>query len=455
MIPFRAVLAVEGTRTDEGYMHRVMPLGVMTWRALPLTLRAIAEDFGGHGGAFPIGRIDTIERIGPNIVSTGMLDDEGTGEDADRRRDVIRQITTQQMNGVSVDPGGVAADETCIATDADGWCTEVDVTFTLYEIGAATVVPIPAMAETIIEIVSGAPQGATVEDIVQAGLEDGGVPAMAAAVVASGIERFTPPAEWFEDPALTSLTRVAMVTDDGRIFGHLCSWDDCHIAFSDRCQKPWDSPTDFAFFHSCEIDTDAGPLAVGPIAATGGHAPTDRPIRWQDAQAVYDDPTSCAAYARIGRDEFGIWFSGAVRPEATAEQVEMLMTHQLSGDWRRIGGAMEVVAACAVNVPGFVRALALTASGMPQAAVVAGMRPAMAGVTASAVPVKHECSCGGTTAAVSPAAAVTAPLELGGYTVDPRDEYEEEIAGLRARLATYDSMFAPQLREHLLARLGV
>jgi hypothetical protein len=49
----------------------------------------------------------------------------------------------------------------------------------------------------------------------------------------------------------------------------------------------------------------------------------------------------------------------------------------LSGDWRRIGGNLELVAALAVNVPGFPvpRPRGLVASGSMQSLVAAGMLP--------------------------------------------------------------------------------
>lgn len=429
---FRAILAMENVRTDEGPLHRRFDAGAFTWRELPLTLRAIREDFGGHGGAFPIGRIDTIERTGDAIVATGVLDDEGQGADSDQRRDVIRMIENGTMNGVSVDPGALEVEETCVATDDDGWCTDVEMNFVAYQIGAATVVPVPALEGTLIELVADAP-ARTVESTLNP---------QAAAIVASGSGRVAPPADWFDDPELEALTRHSVITEDGRIFGHLAGWEDCHISFPDRCQRPWDSPTDFAYFQTCSIVTTDGERRVGPIAANGGHASTQGPgaADWRAAQAVYDDPATCVAYVAMGRDAFGIWYAGAIRPEATEEQVAMIQTHQLSGDWRRIGGEMEVVGACAVNVPGFVRTLALTASGEPLAAVIAGGNPKNAS-NQSGGTLEHatDCGCGGHAAASIPGFAT------GGNV---------EVDHLRARLATYDDLFQDQLRERLRERLN-
>lgn len=445
---FRAILAMEGVRTDEGMLHRRFDAGAFTWRELPLTLRAIHEDFGGHGGAFPIGRIDAVERVGLAIVGTGILDDEGTGEGADQRRDVIRQIENGTMTGVSVDPGALEIEETCVASDADGWCTDVEMNFVSYQIGAATVVPIPALEGTMIEIVADDAPARTVDSILNPS---------AAAVVASGSQRVAPPAEWFDDPQLEAITRHSVITEDGRIFGHLAGWDDCHISFPDRCQRPWDSPTDFAYFHTCSIATSGGERRVGPIAANGGHANTKGPAAadWRAAQAVYDDPATCTAYVALGRDAFGIWYAGAIRPEATEEQVNMLQTHQLSGDWRRIGGEMEVVGACAVNVPGFVRTLALTASGEPLAAVIAGgnMKNASnqsGGTLDCGCSPTVDCGCGGHTGAnaIMDRRSVASP-RTNGKSWD-----QAGAERLERHLALYDDLFGVQLRERLRERLN-
>jgi hypothetical protein len=86
-----------------------------------------------------------------------------------------------------------------------------------------------------------------------------------------------------------------------------------------------------------------------------------------------------------GEDEHGIWLAGGLRPSVSAEQVRELRGASLSGDWRSIGGNLELVAALAVNVPGFpvprVQA-GLAASGVQTALVAAG------------VELDSDCGCG-------------------------------------------------------------
>ena len=86
--------------------------------------------------------------------------------------------------------------------------------------------------------------------------------------------------------------------------------------------------------------------------------------------AHYDNTGTAVADVAVGEDEFGIWVAGAIRPGATPSQVEALSRSSLSGDWRRIGGNLELVAALSVNTPGF--PLAVVASGRVEALVASG-----------------------------------------------------------------------------------
>jgi hypothetical protein len=71
------------------------------------------------------------------------------------------------------------------------------------------------------------------------------------------------------------------------------------------------------------------------------------------AIAHYDDAGTCFALVHVGEDAHGIWFSGVPAPGATDEQLAAGLAAPLSGDWRSVGGNLELVAALAVNTPGF------------------------------------------------------------------------------------------------------
>ena len=173
-------------------------------------------------------------------------------------------------------------------------------------------------------------------------------------IIASGhpIEApVVPPAEWFSNPELTGPTPLT-VTDEGRIFGHLAVWGQCHIGHTNKCVEPPASITNYAHFLTGEILCEDGSrFPVGQITMNGNHAPHS--LGAQATSAHYDNTALAAADVTAGEDSFGIWVSGAIRPDLHPNQIRGLMASDVSGDWRRIGGNLELVAVLAVNVPGF------------------------------------------------------------------------------------------------------
>ena len=198
--------------------------------------------------------------------------------------------------------------------------------------------------------------------------------ASAVSVTASGGSE-APPAGWFMSPGLDEPTPIT-VTEDGRVYGHLATWDSCHIAHADFCTSPPRSQTDYAYFHTGAILTDDGrELAVGHLTLNTSHAKAKATPA--ATMAHYENTGLVAADVRAGEDSHGIWVAGAVRPTVAADDVRALRAAPLSGDWRRIKGNLELVAALAVNVPGFPipRPKGLVASGNIQSLVASGMVP--------------------------------------------------------------------------------
>src|SRR5690606_31571051 len=99
------------------------------------------------------------------------------------------------------------------------------------------------------------------------------------------------------------------------------------------------------------VCADGSEVATGPLSMGGGHA--DLRLSGRGAVEHYDQTSTAVADVVVGEDEFGVWFTGALRPGVTDEEVRTLRASSLSGDWRPIGGALELVAALAVNSPGF------------------------------------------------------------------------------------------------------
>lgn len=187
-------------------------------------------------------------------------------------------------------------------------------------------------------------------------------PAALTASAATGIP-VAPPAEWFNDPQLDGPTPIT-VTPEGRIYGTLASFDSCHIGFGDECVPPPKSKTDYAYFcNGLVLTADGTDVHTGRITMGTGHAGLR--MKPRVAAAHYDDTGTCVADVTAGHNQHGIWVAGAIRPGTTDEQLRALRASPLSGDWREINGNLELVAALAVNVPGFniPRPKSLAASG--------------------------------------------------------------------------------------------
>jgi len=180
-----------------------------------------------------------------------------------------------------------------------------------------------------------------------------------------------PPQAWFETPEPPGQMPLT-VTEDGRVFGHIATWDSCHVGFLPSCVPPPKSGSSYAYFHVCELDTEEGGTAtVGKLMFSptdGGHA--DRTLSASKASQYYDRTGMAAAYLRVSDGEHGIWAAGVLNPDLSDEQrAEMrrqLRLHPPSGDWRPINGEYELICALAVAVPGFPTpraVISVTASG--------------------------------------------------------------------------------------------
>lgn len=366
-VRWEGVLCVEGTPTGDG---RMMAPGSLTWDALPMPIRYVESDVGGHDNATVVGKIETVERRDDGVIwGTGTLSPE-TPEGPT----AIGKLTRKEQTGVSVDLDSVSfevrvaqsiidqfdspEEEAALDTKADSdgrvkigeYKADDELTLvTNARIRTATIVAVPAFAEARISVVE----------------------TLAPALTASAFSD-VPKAEFFENPHLTEPTPLTV--EGNRVYGHLATWDACHIGFA-QCTTAPHSETDYRYFHLASLDTDAGPLPVGKLTVDTGHAKTD--LTASPAAAHYDDTGAVAAFVRAGEDSHGIWIAGVLSPDATEKQIRSLRTSPLSGDWRRIGGNYELVAALAVNVPGFPipRPSGFVAGGEMVSLVAAGMVP--------------------------------------------------------------------------------
>lgn len=390
-VTWHGVIGIEGEMTGDG---RLIEPNALRWADLPIPLRYTPEDTGGHRGAVVVGRILTIER-GANgaINATGDID-----MGSEEGREYARQVDAGLTPGISMDLDSVSfevrvakdlldngllmmpmlaaegdemadddSEDSGPPTDDEGRVTVMEVgaddevmVTTDARIRAATGVAIPAFAGARIMLDSPLPETLPVED----------APALALVAASAPVE---PPVAWFDNPGLTEPTPLT-ITEEGHIYGHLAVWGTCHTAYSGQCVEPPHSPSGYAYFRTGAVMTREGAeVPVGVITLDTLHA--GRSLTAAQTLAHYENTGRGVADVSAGEDAVGIWIAGALRPNAAPEQVRVLRASPLSGDWRRMGGHLELMAALAVNVPGFPvpRPQGLVASGVMHSLVASGM----------------------------------------------------------------------------------
>jgi hypothetical protein len=365
------MLIPEGLESGDG---RKMKEGALSTRNLPITLLWQPATGEGHNGSYVVGRIDTIEEVEGGLGNAmGVFDTGPYGREAER---LVRE---KMLRGVSADldmfEATIDADGTELSDEFDpNQIKSEKMTVTKARVMAATLVAKPAFQECTIELVSD-DENTLQEDIPMTdGIYEETPPDREAAdfalsVLTASAAPTNPPAEWFTNPELDGPTPLT-VSDDGRVFGHIATWETDHIGFNYGVRPPR-SRSGYAYFRTGLVRTAEGEdVAVGQLTLAGGHAPLDADAHL--AVKHYDDTASAVADVTAGEDAHGIWVSGGLRPGTTPEQVRTLRASAPSGDWRPINGALELVAVCQVNVPGFPIARARVASGAVMSLVAAG-----------------------------------------------------------------------------------
>lgn len=311
---------------------------------LPLMLQSENPEWGGHAGAVLAGFIEQLSQADGAIHAQGRFYDTDEGEAA---RDLL---LGGRRFGVSVDCSGADAEWVCEEVDDDGWCTKESIVFHTYEIAGLTLTPFPAFARASIV------------------LEGESVTAAAPPT--------RPPAAWFAEPepemgddrlVAQGNGRAAVpltITAEGQVYGHAATWGQPHVGFPGQNVNPPESASRYAHFHVGEVVcADGSRVATGTLTASCDHAVTT--LRAPEARDHYAHSGVAWADVRCTDGEFGVWISGALRPDVTDEQLRVLRASALSGDWRRVGGAMELIACLSVNTPGFpISREAIAASGM-------------------------------------------------------------------------------------------
>ena len=380
--PFTIPVAViEGQPTGDG--RQIAP-GALSWRTPPLPLMGLKTATHDPTGMSPnapsvlCGLIESVERAGGDggtevLVCKGHYFATPEGDEF--------CALNGQMGRLGVSADIAVQDSQVEVGEVDEIGMPTDMTETLMEgtLMGVTITPFPAFEGCY--IVLDGESDAIPEDVekpieaVVASVNwmsyaeceacDEGVEV----IVASGQGPARPPGAWFAAPEFAvgdgRLVEIMgshgevkhacplTVTGDGQVYGHIAPWDVCHTGKPGACITAPHSAAGYAHFMRGQhvITAEGDRVRVGVLTADTGHAP----IRMTPAAAMahYDNTALACADVACGEDEFGIWVAGAVRPDATETQIRNLRACSISGDWRDIGGQLELVAALAVNMPGF------------------------------------------------------------------------------------------------------
>ncbi len=461
-IRFDGTAAIEGQVADDNSLTpRVLLPDSLAWPEMPVSFMAQTKTAEGHDGAEVAGRVDEFARKNGmgrkrSIYTAGELTNEfGINE-------IAPMIENKTMRYVSADLG---ATEWCIVGRGD--LAEVamddlsleDLQAGKYALGltagkmkALTLLPTQALEGAMVALVAAAEE----EGMAIEGLEPDELLALVAAggrwspdpdrifrvvAVSEDIELggkaaliaspapVNPPRSWFETqepPGKMPLT----VTKDGRVYGHLATWDSCHASFLPQCVPPPKSPSNYARFHTGYLDTAEGDeISVGKLMfspSDGGHA--DRRLSASKASAYYDKCGMAGAYLRATDGEYGIWVAGALNPDLSDQQREKmrreLRLNPPSGDWRIYDGQHDLLCGLAVAIPGF--------GVIPSAEV---------SIVASADGVELRDAIIASSGMFEPDPAAVAAMEHLGL-VDEEQLAERRIHALAARAQGLDSLAA-------------
>jgi len=222
------------------------------------------------------------------------------------------------------------------------------------KIGGLSLASIAAFEETKIRIVEDALVASGYCAVVTSGFIRAIPRDPVEALVASGAP-LEPPREWFfmdEPNEPTPLT----ILPSGQFYGHLALWNTCHAgrangAYS-SCMYAPHSRSAYSQFHlGAILCEDGSEIPIGRFTIGTGHAPLH--LNAAAARAHYDNTGTCVAFGRAKDGVFGIWVCGAIKSDATPEQIRDFRACPPSGDWRNHDHTLELQAALAVNAAGF------------------------------------------------------------------------------------------------------
>lgn len=384
---------------------RRFAVGGISARDRPLPLLWQKQTGEGHSAAVVVGRILDIDIDDERVYGVGDWLDTPEAFEA-------QELVKAGILHPSVDLDSIDFQLRLEGTDTEfspeahctaDVCQKHEFVVTQGRVSAATLVAIPAFAEAKLELYDGPDEeglfaefdamALEVDDdescgcgMTAAAIRGYIVPSVGDALVAAAVDpadEFRPPRAWFDNPQLAGNDPGWYYTADGQVFGRIGGEGVCHLGAPD-CKTIPHSETGYAYFHQSWTYTAEGErIRVGKLIYGGKHATLTMGMR--RAYQHYDDTSRAFAIGRVYEDEFGPKFAGALLPGVDPTMLAHALASPLSGDWREVGGNLEMIAALAINVPGFPvvgrtdadsRMLALVASaGLPAEEVPDGPAP--------------------------------------------------------------------------------
>jgi hypothetical protein len=309
----------------------------------PRTLYFQKAQAPGHDGAVAVGRIDSMSVDDKIVTASGWIVDNPDG------RAAAHLVKTGVLRGNSVD---LAVREKDVLIDVE-WSEDDDfptitAKFRNAMVTASTLVGKPAFENAAAII----PDGWDIEPVELSDRETDKVLAAAGSrhtlEFSTGTDEVRVDGRRFQDPELDGPTPV-YIEASGAVWGHIAAWGSRHLSTG---VEPPHSNTNYAYFATGAVHADDGwVVPTGRLVLDGNHA--DKKLGWRDAVDHYANTTAAWADVAIGEDDHGIWIAGQVRPGTDDRTIHVARNSALSGDWRSVGGHMELIAALSVNTPGF------------------------------------------------------------------------------------------------------
>lgn len=341
---FKAVrfepLMLLDTETGDGRIFDSAGAGV---RPLPLSIRNQPASLPAHAGAVPTGALFevTIDDEAGTVTGRGFLLDDENGRYHARLIHLGAQFTN------SADLADIEA----------RWEMDLDtgherIRFAKFNLAATTGVGTPAFAVahaevdplTDAELMASIIGDDPMEELVAscAGYNLVGVPEPE--LVADGAVKL--PFDAFYVPETDHIQKI-IVTEDGRVYGHLGSWDSCHDGIEGQCviiPRPRDG---YASFNQPGPLTERGQVQTGPIFFLGGHP--DGGLNGISVAKAYGGVENTWCDVRVIEGRLGPWLSGYIRPGTSENALHVARCSRISGHWK--GDRLVGIVSC--NVPGF------------------------------------------------------------------------------------------------------